>query len=104
MRNSSWFVLIVAVFVTCLITANIIAVKLVNIFGLIVPAAVAIPLTSFVFAKRKMVEIPDGVYPVRVNRGEPPSHRAPDLLSTIGGSPQAPITTDQRNGITFSRS
>ena len=32
MRHSPWFLLITAVFVTCLITANIIAVKLVNIF------------------------------------------------------------------------
>lgn len=29
-----------------------------------------------------MVETPDGVYLMQVNRGEPPSHRAPDLLST----------------------
>lgn len=49
MRNSSWFVLIVAVFVTCLITANIIAVKLVNVFGLIVPAAVIIFPISYIF-------------------------------------------------------
>ena len=49
MRNSPWFVLIVAVFVTCLITANIIAVKLVNIFGLIVPAAVVIFPISYIF-------------------------------------------------------
>lgn len=49
MRHSSWFVLIVAVFVTCLITANIIAVKLVNLFGLIVPAAVIIFPISYIF-------------------------------------------------------
>jgi queuosine precursor transporter len=49
LRNSPWFVLIVAVFVTCLITANIIAVKLVNIFGLIVPAAVIIFPISYIF-------------------------------------------------------
>jgi uncharacterized integral membrane protein (TIGR00697 family) len=48
-RNSPWFVLIVAVFVTCLITANIIAVKLVNILGLIVPAAVIIFPISYIF-------------------------------------------------------
>lgn len=49
MRNSPWFTLIVAVFVTCLITANIIAVKLVDIFGLIVPAAVIIFPISYIF-------------------------------------------------------
>lgn len=49
MRYSSWFVLIVVIFVTCLITANIIAVKLVDIFGLIVPAAVVIFPISYIF-------------------------------------------------------
>ena len=49
MRNSAWFVLIVATFVTCLITANIIAVKLVNVCGLIVPAAVIIFPISYIF-------------------------------------------------------
>ncbi len=41
MRNSQ-FVVMVAIFVTCLITANIIAAKLVRIVGAIVPAAVMI--------------------------------------------------------------
>ncbi len=49
MRNSTWFTLIVAVFVTCLITANVIAVKLVDVFGLIVPAAVVIFPISYIF-------------------------------------------------------
>ncbi len=49
MRNSTWFLLIAAVFVTCLITANIIAVKLVNIFGLILPAAVIIFPVAYIF-------------------------------------------------------
>jgi uncharacterized PurR-regulated membrane protein YhhQ (DUF165 family) len=35
-------VVIVALFVTCLITANITAVKLVSIFGLILPAGVIV--------------------------------------------------------------
>ena len=39
---STWFVLITAVFITCLITANIMAVKLVSIGGLILPAAIVI--------------------------------------------------------------
>ena len=44
---SQWFVVIVAVFVTCLITANITAVKLVSIFGLILPAGVIVfPISS----------------------------------------------------------
>lgn len=49
MRNSPWFVGIVAIFVTCLITANIIAVKLVSIAGLVVPAAVVIFPISYIF-------------------------------------------------------
>lgn len=49
MRTSKWFLVVVAVFVTCLITANIIAVKMVNISGLIVPAAVIIFPVSYIF-------------------------------------------------------
>jgi hypothetical protein len=45
---SKWFIVIVALFVTCLITANIIAVKLVNVFGLIVPAAVIVFPISYI--------------------------------------------------------
>jgi len=45
---SFWFVFIVGVFVTCLITANITAVKLVNVFGLVVPAAVVIFPISYI--------------------------------------------------------
>lgn len=47
-KYSSWFVLIVAVFVTCLITANIAAVKLVNLFGFILPAAILIFPLSYI--------------------------------------------------------
>lgn len=46
---SRWFVLVTAVFVTCLMTANIIAVKLVGVFGLVVPAAVIIFPISYIF-------------------------------------------------------
>lgn len=49
MQNSRWFVLVTALFVTCLITANLIAVKLVNLFGFIVPAAVIIFPISYIF-------------------------------------------------------
>jgi hypothetical protein len=45
---SSWFVLVVALFITCLVTANIIAVKLVDICGLTVPAAVIIFPVSYI--------------------------------------------------------
>ena len=45
---SNWFLLITAVFITCLITANIIAVKLIGIFGLVLPAAVIIFPISYI--------------------------------------------------------
>ncbi len=48
-RVSSYFVVVVAVFVVCLIVANIIAVKLVTVFGLTVPAAVIIFPISYIF-------------------------------------------------------
>lgn len=48
-RYSTWFVLVVAIFVTCLITANITAVKLVSVFGFVLPAAIIIFPISYVF-------------------------------------------------------
>lgn len=45
---SIWLVTIVAIFVTCLITANIIAVKLVDIAGFIVPAGILIFPISYI--------------------------------------------------------
>jgi uncharacterized integral membrane protein (TIGR00697 family) len=46
---STWFIVVTAVFVTSLITANIIAVKLVGIAGLVFPAAVVIFPVSYIF-------------------------------------------------------
>jgi len=47
-QYSVWFVLVAAVFITCLITANIIAVKLISIFGLVLPAAIIIFPLSYI--------------------------------------------------------
>lgn len=47
-RYSSWFMIIVALFVTSLITANITAVKLINLFGFILPAAILIFPLSYI--------------------------------------------------------
>lgn len=47
-RFSQYFVALVAVFITCLITANITAVKLVHVFGLVVPAAIIIFPISYI--------------------------------------------------------
>jgi len=46
---SQWFVLVTAIFITCLITANITAVKLVEVFGLVLPAAIVIFPISYIF-------------------------------------------------------
>lgn len=45
---SPWFLLIVAIFITCLITANIMAVKLVSLFGYVLPAAIIIFPLSYI--------------------------------------------------------
>ena len=45
---SIWFLIIACLFVTCLVTANIIAVKLAVIFGLVLPAAVVIFPVSYI--------------------------------------------------------
>ncbi len=47
-QHSTWFVVVVAVFITCLLSANIIAVKLVTIFGLTVPAGIIIFPISYI--------------------------------------------------------
>ena len=46
---STWFVSIVAIFITCLITANIVAVKLVEIYGFVLPAGTIIFPISYIF-------------------------------------------------------
>jgi uncharacterized integral membrane protein (TIGR00697 family) len=46
---SRWFVVVTAIFITCLITANITAVKLINVFGLVLPAAIVIFPISYIF-------------------------------------------------------
>jgi uncharacterized integral membrane protein (TIGR00697 family) len=46
--HSPYFVLLVAVFVTCLITANITAVKLIEVLGLVLPAAIVIFPISYI--------------------------------------------------------
>ena len=47
---SVWFVLVVAGFITCLIAANIIAVKLIGVAGLVLPAAIIIFPISYIFS------------------------------------------------------
>jgi queuosine precursor transporter len=45
---SPWFLLVTAIFITCLITANIIAVKLIDAFGQVLPAAIIIFPLSYI--------------------------------------------------------
>jgi uncharacterized integral membrane protein (TIGR00697 family) len=45
---SHYFLILVALFITCLITANIIAVKLITVFGLVLPAAVIVFPVSYI--------------------------------------------------------
>jgi uncharacterized integral membrane protein (TIGR00697 family) len=47
-QYSHWFLLVVSLFVTCLISSNIIAVKFVNIFGFVLPAAIIIFPISYI--------------------------------------------------------
>lgn len=47
-RHSTWFVLVVAAFVTCLIAANIMSVKLFRIWGLVLPVGVIIFPISYI--------------------------------------------------------
>lgn len=48
-RYSPRFVVVTAIFITCLITSNIIAVKVLSVFGLIMPAGVIIFPLSYIF-------------------------------------------------------
>jgi uncharacterized integral membrane protein (TIGR00697 family) len=47
-RYSHAYTVVVALFVTCLITANIMSVKLINVFGLVLPAGVLIFPISYI--------------------------------------------------------
>lgn len=49
MKVSFWFVVVAAVFVTCLITANIIAVKFILFLGFLVPAGIIVFPLSYLF-------------------------------------------------------
>jgi hypothetical protein len=47
-RYSHWYTVVVALFVTCLVTSNIMSVKLINVFGLVLPAGVLIFPISYI--------------------------------------------------------
>jgi hypothetical protein len=62
-KVSKWFVVITAIFITSLITANLIAVKLVTVIGFFLPAAVIIFPVSYIFG-----DILTEVYGYRLTR------------------------------------
>lgn len=47
-QHSTWYMVVVAVFITCLLIANIVAVKLVAVGSLVVPAAIVIFPISYI--------------------------------------------------------
>jgi uncharacterized integral membrane protein (TIGR00697 family) len=47
-KYSFWFIVVASVFITCLITANIIAIKLFSVSGLILPVAIIIFPISYI--------------------------------------------------------
>src|SRR5207245_3901201 len=49
LKVSFWFVVIASIFVTCLITANIIAVKFILFLGFLVPAGIIVFPLSYLF-------------------------------------------------------
>jgi uncharacterized integral membrane protein (TIGR00697 family) len=50
LRHSSYFVAITALFVTALVTANVIATKLIEVGGLVLPAAIVVFPLSYILA------------------------------------------------------
>jgi len=92
---SFWFVFIAALFVTCLITANIIAVKLILLFGFLVPAGIIVFPLSYLFG-----DVLTEVYGYGAARQVIWLGFACNLLAVIaiylgGLAPAAPIWHDQ---------
>jgi hypothetical protein len=95
LKVSFWFVVIAAVFVTCLITANIIAVKFILFLGFLVPAGIIVFPLSYLFG-----DILTEVYGYRAARLVIWLGFACNLLAVIaiyigGIAPAAPFWKDQ---------
>lgn len=93
---SYWFVVVVALFVTSLITANITAVKLIGVFGLVIDAGTIIFPISYIFG-----DILTEVYGYRRARGVIWLGFLCNLLAVgaiiLGGAlPAAPFWEDQQ--------
>lgn len=95
MKVSFWFITIAAVFVTCLITANIIAVKLILLLGFLVPAGIIVFPLSYLFG-----DVLTEVYGYAATRRVIWLGFACNLLAVIaiylgGLAPAAPFWQDQ---------
>lgn len=95
LKTSYWLLIIAVTFVTCLITANIIAVKLIMLFGFLVPAGVIIFPLSYLFG-----DVLTEVYGYATTRRVIWLGFAANLLAVIaiylaGLAPAAPIWTNQ---------
>jgi queuosine precursor transporter len=96
LKVSFWLLIIACVFVTCLITANIIAVKLILLFGFLVPAGIIVFPLSYLFG-----DVMTEVYGYGVTRQVIWLSFACNLLAVIaiflgGLAPAAPFWHDQQ--------
>ncbi len=95
LKVSFWFVVIAGVFITCLITANIIAVKFILLLGFLVPAGIIVFPLSYLFG-----DVMTEVYGYAATRRVIWLGFACNLLAVIaiyvgGIAPAAPFWTQQ---------
>ena len=79
---STWFVFIVAIFITSLIAANIIGVKLVEISGFVLPAGTIIFPVSYIFGD-VLTEVYGYRQARRAHRGRAPGHWSASAISCM---------------------
>jgi uncharacterized integral membrane protein (TIGR00697 family) len=96
LKVSYWLLVIACVFVTCLLTANIIAVKLILLFGFLVPAGIIVFPLSYLFG-----DVLTEVYGYSVTRKVIWLSFGCNLLAVIaifvgGLAPSAPFWHDQQ--------
>jgi uncharacterized integral membrane protein (TIGR00697 family) len=96
LKVSYWLLVIACVFVTCLLTANIIAVKLILLFGFLVPAGIIVFPLSYLFG-----DVLTEVYGYSITRRVIWLSFGCNLLAVIaifigGLAPSAPFWHDQQ--------
>ena len=95
MKFSPWFLVITALFTTCLITANIIAVKLVLVGGVVFPAGVIVFPLSYLFGDVLTEVYGFGVTRIVIWLGFLCNLLAVIAFSVTGALPSAPFWHDQ---------